>query len=197
MLYIFIKNTVFEASRLNQGSREYAHRHYEGVLSAISMGFFLILVGSMFVATPNLAHDVGTFLNHFKVVAVENTNISVPAPQYNANISVYQALQNVFLAAREFSLVWGVFLIAMLGARFLLGSPLRRKAENVGDIVFWLGATYLVQTLLVIPTQTSPIISDSNLAATWFKFWAAVIMFIGVSLIARAVFLAAARARNI
>jgi hypothetical protein len=140
----------------------------------------------MFVTTPNLLDKVVTFLSHFNVVQVGNTNIYVPAPEHlGDHIDVY-------LAAREFSLVWGVFLIAMLGARFLLDSPLRRKAENIGDIVFWLGATYLIQTFLVAPTQTSAI--D---VTKWFEFWAAVVMFIGVSLIARAIFLAAVRARNI
>lgn len=140
----------------------------------------------MFVSTPNLLDKVVTFLSHFNVVQVGNTSIYVPAPEHlGDHIDVY-------LAAREFSLVWGVFLIAMLGARFLLDSPLRRKAENIGDIVFWLGAAYLIQTFLVAPTQTSLI--D---VTKWFEFWAAVVMFIGVSLIARAIFLAAVRARNI
>ncbi|MGA2308930.1 MAG: hypothetical protein ABSG57_05200 [Candidatus Bathyarchaeia archaeon] len=171
---------------MNQGSRGYTRRHYEGILSAISVGFFLILIGTMFVTTPNLLDKVVTFLSHFNVVQVGNTNIYVPAPEHlGDHIDVY-------LAAREFSLVWGVFLIAALGARFLFDSPLRRKAENIGDIVFWLGATYLIQTFLVAPTQTSVI--D---VTKWFEFWAAVVMFIGVSLIARAIFLAAVRARNI
>jgi hypothetical protein len=171
---------------LNQGSREYTSKHYEGILSAISVGFFLILIGTMFVTTPGLLDKVVTFLSHFNVVQVGNTNIYVPAPEHLVDHI------DVYLATREFSLVWGVFLIAMLGARFLLDSPLRRKAQNIGDIVFWLGATYLIQTFLVAPTQT--LVID---VTKWFEFWAAVIMFIGVSLIARAIFLAAVRARNI
>ena len=175
---------------MNQGSRGYTHGHYEGILSAISVGFFLILIGTIFVTTPNLLHNVDTFLNHFNTIQVGNTNTYVPAPQ---DLPIYiDAYLAVYLAAREFSLIWGVFLIAALGARFLLDSPLRRKAENIGDIVFWLGATYLIQTFLVVPTQTS-IIDNTN----WFKFWAGVVMFIGVSLIARSIFLAVVRARNI
>jgi hypothetical protein len=170
--------------------------HYEGILSAISVGFFLILVGTLFVASPNLLHDVNIFLSNFRVVQVGNTNIHVPTPQSLGNQNTYSAMQDVYLAVREFSLVWGVFLIAVVGARFLLDSPLRRKAENVGDIVFWLGATYLLETFLVAPTQAS-LIPDSDLAIDWFKFWAGIVMLIGVSLIARAIFLAATRARNI
>ena len=181
---------------MTQGSRGYTRGHYEGILSAISIGFFLILIGTLFVTSPNLLHDLNTFFSNFKVVTIRNTNIQLPAPQSLGNLNTYSAMQDVFLAAREFSLIWGVFLIAMLGARFLLDTPLRRRAENVGDIVFWLGATYLIETFLVIPTQAS-FVSDSDLAANWFKLWAGIVMFIGLSLIARAIFLAVARARNI
>jgi hypothetical protein len=180
-----------EASKLSQGSRRYTRGHYEGILSAVSVGFFLILIGTIFITTPNLLHNVATFLSHFNVVQVGNTNIYVPAPK---NLEVYiDAYLAVYVAAREFSLIWGVFLIALLGTRFLLDSPLRRKAQNIGDIVFWLGVTYLIQTFLVAPTQTSRLVNVTQ----WFEFWAAVVMFIGVSLIARAIFLAAVRARNI
>jgi hypothetical protein len=171
---------------LNQGSRKYAPGHYEALLSAISVGFFLILVGTLFITTPNLINEVAKFLSHFQVVQVGTTNIHIPAPEHLGDYL------DVYLAAREFSLVWGVFLIARVGADFLLDSQLRRKAENIGGVVFWLGATYLIQTFLVAPTQTSVI--D---VTRWFEFWAAVIMFIGVSFIARAIFLAAVRARNI
>ena len=174
---------------MNEGLRGYSHRHHEGLLSAISVGFFLILIGMLFITTPSLFDKVVTFFSHFQTVQVGNTGIYVPAPEsLRDHIDVY-------LAAREFSLVWGVFLIAMLGARFIFDSPLRRKAENVGDVVFWLGAVYLIQTFLVQTTQTFPQTID---VTKWFEFWAAIIMLIGVSLIARAIFLAAAKAaRNI
>lgn len=156
------------------------------MLSAISAGFFLILIGALFITIPNLFDKIVTFLSHFKMAQVGSTNMYIPVPEnLGAHIDIY-------LAARQFSLVWGVFLIAMVGARFIFGSPLRRKAENMGDIVFWLGATYLIQTFLVETTQTSLIDITK-----WFEFWAMIITLIGVSLIARAIFLAAARARNI
>ena len=151
------------------------------------MGFFLILIGVLFISTPNFADKVVAFVNHFQTAQVQNTNIYIPTPEYLVgNIDIY-------LTARQFSLVWGVFLIAILGARFIFESPLRRKAENLGDIVFWLGTTYLVQTFLVAPTQASSLAIN---ATEWFEFWTAIVMLIGVSLITRAVFLAAARLRN-
>ena len=173
---------------MNQSSGGYVRGHYEGILSAIGFGFFLILVGSLFIWTPNLFNDLNSFLSHFHTAQVGSTSMYIPAPE---NLGDAHAL-GVYLAAREFSLVWGVFLIAMLGARFLLDSPLRRKAQNVGDIVFWLGAAYLIQTFLVVPAQNLTI--D---VTKWFEFWASIVMFIGISLIVRAIFLVTSRARNI
>lgn len=152
------------------------------------MGFFLILVGILFISTLSLADNVITFLSHFQTAQVGSTNIYIPAPEHLGDYI------DIYLAARQFSLVWGVFLIAMLGARFLFDSPLRRKAENLGDIVFWLGTVYLVQTFLVQTTQATPQTID---VTKWFQFWAAIIMVIGISLIARAIFLAAANLRSI
>jgi hypothetical protein len=172
---------------LNEGSRGYQRRHHEGLLSAISVGFFLILIGVLFISTPSLADKVVTFFSHFQTAQVKSTGIYIPAPEHLADHI------DIYVAARQFSLIWGVFLIAMLGARFLFDSPLRRKAQNFGDIVFWLGAVYLIQTFLVQTTQAIPPTIDITI---WLQFWAAIIMLIGVSLIARAIFLAAARSRN-
>jgi hypothetical protein len=67
----------------------------------------------------------------------------------------------------------------MLGARFILGSSARKKADGLGDVVFWFGAAYLVQTWLLNVTK-------------WFEFWALIIVLIGASLIARGLLLVAA-----
>jgi hypothetical protein len=71
----------------------------------------------------------------------------------------------------------------MIVLRFAVHSPLSKKADNMGDIAFWLGAYYLVTTLL----------NETTTHTVWFTFWTEVIMLIGVSLIIRAVVLAAAR----
>jgi hypothetical protein len=155
------------------------------MLSAVSVGFFLILIGVLFITTPGLFDNVVNFVNSFKMEQVANTKIYVPAPQ---NLVDYG---DIYEVARQFSVIWAVFLVAMLGARFILGSSLRRLSENVGDIVFWIGAAYLIQTFLVAPTQASTIDTTA-----WFRFWAAVIALIGVSLIVRGIFIAAARLRH-
>jgi hypothetical protein len=102
-----------------------------------------------------------------------------PAPQNLAEHST------IYSTAEQFSIVWSIFLIALLAARFLTHSPKRKKADNLGDIVFWLGAAYFIQTMLIDSTRLD--------FSGWFGFWATIIMLIGVSLIARAIFLVAVR----
>ena len=161
---------------MSSGSRGFSHRHREGMLSAISIGFFLILVGTIFVLNPDLPNKIIDFARpeSFELKAVSTSlNVSLPIPKNpSAHLLIYRTVE-------QFSLVWAVFLVAMLGVRFIFGSPARNKAESFGNIVFWFGAAYFVQTLLVDTTK-------------WFEFWATIIALIGVSLIVRGVFLIAA-----
>lgn len=170
---------------MSEGSWHYRRLHHEGVLSAVSVGFFLILVGLLFISTPSLYDNVVKFFSNFKTQQIGNTNISLPVPQ---KLTDYL---DTYVTIRQFSVIWGIFLIAMLGARLILGSSMRRLAENVGDITFWLGAAYLIQIFLVAPTQASTIDSTQ-----WLEFWATIVSLIGISLIVRAIFLAAARLRK-
>jgi hypothetical protein len=154
--------------------------YHENLLEAISVGFFLLLVGFLFITNANLYGDLVKFVTNIKVESVSRSNIYLPIPQGLANY------ESIYVVAREFSLIWGIFLIALIGARLILGSATRRLAQNLGDIAFWLGAAYLIQLFLVTPTQAGTI--DSR---TWLAFWALIIMLIGISLLVRACFLAA------
>jgi hypothetical protein len=109
----------------------------------------------------------------------------LPAPAHVADhIDVYSAVE-------QFSLIWGVFLVAILGLRFAVGAPTRRKAQNVSDIVFWFGTAYLIQTWLINNITTA--VSQTQ---KWFEFWALIIVLLGASLIVRAIFLAVAGATH-
>ena len=150
------------------------NRRREGILSAVGAGAFLVLVGSMFIIHPNLIDQIGNFFNDFKLVNVAGqSNIMLPAP---ASVALHV---DVYSAAFQFSIAWGVFLVAMLVVRFALNSPTRKKAENISDIIFWFGAAYLNQTWLI-----------NN--AEWFEFWVMIVILLGISLIVRAAYLAAA-----
>jgi hypothetical protein len=170
----------------------FSRRHREGLLSAVSVGFFLLLIGALFVIKPNLYTDTVTFFSNFNTTsAVPNTQIQPPAPDAQSsatNSTVRNANLAVYSAAQQFSLAWGIFLIALLVLRFAFDSTWRRKAQNISDIVFWFGAIYLIQTWLIGPTSSLPY---PTTAQPWFEFWSMIIVLIGASLIVRAICLAA------
>jgi hypothetical protein len=146
------------------------------MLSAISVGFFIILVATIFVLNPDLPNKITDFarpesFNLEKVVP--SLNVSLPIPRSpRTHLLIYQTFE-------QFCLVWAVFLVAMLTVRFIFRSLARNKAENLGNITFWFCAAYFAQTLLVDTTK-------------WFEFWATILTLIGISLIVRGVFLIAA-----
>jgi len=134
-----------------------------------------MLIGLLFVINTNLVDEITNFFKDIVTVNVSTWNVMLPKP---ADVGAHMV---VYRAAEQFSLVWGVFLAAMLVIRFATESRIRKKAENIGDIVFWFGAAYMVQTWLIDKTK-------------WFEFWAWIIMVLGISLITRAIVLAVARA---
>ena len=150
-------------------------------MSAISVGFFFILAGTIFIATPNLPEKAIDFFQNFEVVRVANTQVYLPAPEIpNATyVTMYQAVG-------LFSLLWAFFEIAMLIVRISAGSPLRRKVDGASNVAFWLGAYYLIGVFL-----------DETVTTTrWFAFWAAIVVLIGVTLLVRAVIWAAMTLRS-
>ncbi len=133
----------------------------------------MILVGTLFVINPDLPNKLIDFFNNFELKQISNFNVYLPAPKDPGTfLFVYRIVE-------QFCLIWAVFLVAMLGARFILGSSAQRKADGLGDVVFWFGAAYLVQTWLLNVTK-------------WFEFWALIIVLIGASMVVRGLLLVAA-----
>ena len=159
---------------MNESLKGFSRRYREGLFSAISAGVFFVLVGAIFVTTPNLFDKILAFFGNFDFVRVPNLGFSFPAPASPETHSV------LYSAVTHFSLIWGLFQIASLALRFVVGSPFSKKAETASNLVFWLGASYLISTLL----------NEMTTRTTWFVFWAEIIMLIGVSLIIRAIILA-------
>ena len=129
------------------------------------------------MTTPNLFDNIIAFFRDLDIMSVPHTeNLLLPAPvSPSAHSDVYSALT-------KFSLIWGLYQIAILALRFTAHSPSSKKAETASNLVFWFGASYLISTFLIETTK-------------WFAFWAAIIMLIGVSLIVRATILVAARSK--
>ena len=167
---------------MNNSSKRSVKRG-ESIFSIISLGFFFILVGAIFVYTTfvqqiDLFGDIIAFFDDFDIVKVPNTEaLLLPAPKSpNIHLSVYSA-------ALQFSLIWGLYQIAVLVLRFLARSPLNKKAETASNTFSWLATGYVINMFLNEATTTTK----------WFEFWAITILLIGVSLIIRATILAAAR----
>lgn len=160
---------------MKESLEEFSHEYRDGLFSAISVGFFFVLVGAIFVTTPNLFDKILVFFRDFNLVPVPNQpGWLLPAPAFPSAHSA------VYLAVEQFSFALGLFQIAILALRFVARSPLSKKAETVSNLVFWLGTGFLTRTFL----------NETTTATTWFVFWAGVIMLIGVSLIIRAIILA-------
>ncbi len=146
----------------------------ETIFTAISVGFFLVLIGFLLVTTPNLLDKFLDFVTSFRLVDVPNTDIVLPAPvNPRSHIDLYQAA-----TVMSFALV--AFQIVMLMLRFLAQSPWGKRAEAAGNLVFWLGAGILTQYFLIETTQ-------------WFVFWSLFLIIIGISMIARAMVMALSR----
>jgi hypothetical protein len=148
------------------------HRYEESVISAISVGGVFILIGLVYVLTlPNSLWDKTiAFFNSFTTKQVSGTGIFLPAPASpSAHVVFYSAVFQFFL---------GLVLlqILILAMRLIWRSPVRRISETAGTLVFWLGASYLVSAFL----------NRSTTVDMWFEFWAALLMVLGVSLLARA-----------
>lgn len=154
----------------------FSQKTKETFISAFSAGFFLVLFGIFFVITPGLFDSVVNFFLDFGIVKVPHMSVGfvLPAPEHPAlHTTVYSAVS-------QFCLACGIFLVGVFILRFFAGSPLNKKADTTGDIVFWLTSGYLVGNFL------------NNMAThvEWFAFWAAIIMLIGSTLIIRAIILA-------
>jgi hypothetical protein len=148
-----------------------AHRQYqEGLFTAISIGFFILLVGTLLVINPDLFGNI----KDFDTVKVPNTNVTLFAPEFPSRYSL------LYQAARQFSIAVGVFQVIILALRFVVPSSWGKRSETVGSLVFWIGAGFLIQLFLIDTTQ-------------WFLFWSTIIILLGVSMIARAMVMAVSR----
>ena len=151
----------------------------ESLFTAIYVGgIFIILAVVYYIHIPDdLWGGLINFFSSLTLAPVPTTGISLPAP---ANPAAYPILYN---AAFQLAIAIGILEIAILLLRVGLRSPVSRKAETIENIVFWLGASYLISTYLV----------NMTIPSEWFVFWAGIIMIFGLALVARAFVILAKR----
>jgi hypothetical protein len=159
----------------NSSAHTHPHKAGEGIFSAISVGTVFILIGLIYVATlpTSLWDKITAFFGSFNVLQVPGTTIYLPAPAVPAAHTV------VYNAAFQFCLGIAILQIMLLMLRLMFHSPIGKTAETAGNLVYWFGASYLVFMFL----------NSSTTMTTWFAFWAAILVVLGVSMIARALVL--------
>lgn len=116
------------------------------------------------------------------ITRIANTSIQIPVPASPAaHAAVYSAV---------FQLALGIAIleIVILAMHLANGSRIRRTAQSVGNLVFWFGAAYLLNNLANMKST----LAHNQQLTMWYQFWAAIIILIGISIIARAVILFAA-----
>jgi uncharacterized membrane protein YfcA len=142
----------------------------EGLITAVSFGCILIILGAVALLTPNVVGQSDAFFKDFNPTSytLGSSTINLPAPLHPAeHAAIYTAILYFFIGVAILELV-------LLPLRLAVKSPIRRIAGTVGAIVFWIGAAFAADYFLL-----------SGTVQGWFNFWAILIMFIGVSLIAR------------
>ncbi len=132
-------------------------------LGFASFGFFLVLIGVIFVITPNLGNEIADFLKDFELAEV-SPKVYFPKPGSDRPV--------LYTAVAQFCIAYGLFQIAILILRLYFGDYLSRKAGTLSGVVFWLGAGYLLI-----------ILSAGNIE--WFAFLSGLIIFVGLSLVVR------------
>ena len=160
---------------MNANARTRAHNTGESIISGVSVGAVFILIGVVFVfAHPGRLWDgIVSFFSNLTLREVPNLIISLPAPSNPAAHAV------VYTAAFQFSIGIGVLQIILLALRLAMNSPISRTAETVGNLVYWFGAAYLITLYL----------GDTTNITQWFTFWSAILVMLGLSLVARALVL--------
>lgn len=129
----------------------------------VSFGFFLIIIGIVYLITPNIIDAFRTFFRNIELVNVPGApNIFIPAPASSHPL--------LYGAVEKFCYAFGAAQVIILILRLIYRSNISDRAKNIGDIVFWLGLGYVAGLLK----------AD---AISWFSFWSSFIILAGLSLI--------------
>jgi hypothetical protein len=145
---------------------------HEGLVTALSIGGFFIILGLVFALTPAISQQTNNFFSDLTTVTFPfgspGSTVSLLAPAHPADH------QSFYTAVMNFLIGIGVLQIVILALRIAVHSRIRRVAQSVGDLIFWLGAAVIANVFLLAGTQNG-----------WFQFWSLLIVIVGVSLIAR------------
>jgi len=154
----------------------------ESIITATAVGGVFIIIGILFLVTPDLGGEIGSFFSSinwrsFHFPGSTTSMISLPVPATPASHSV------LYMAVAQFCIGVGILQLMILALRAVVRSRIERIAETVGNLVFWLGAAYIVTVFL----------NNATTYKEWFAFWASMLILIGASIIVRGTILFAKR----
>ncbi len=121
---------------------------HEGLIAALAVGGFLIILGLVFKLTPGITDKTTVFFNDLTTVTrnLGSSNVNLPAPAHPAeHLDFYTAMINFMLAV-------GILQIVILALRIAVHSRVRQIAETVGNLIFWLGAAFVANVFLLTGT---------------------------------------------
>lgn len=174
------QNSIVECGEKSLIAQSPAEKKKERALSAVFIGSIFILIAIVYIInlSQNLWGSTVNFFSTFVLAQVPGVNgLTLPAP---INPAIYT---NLYIVAFQFAIGVGILEIIVLLLRVRFRSPVNRKAETIGNLVFWLGTSYLILSYLV----------NLTIQSEWFVFWTGIVLIAGLSFVARAFVLFANR----
>jgi hypothetical protein len=136
-------------------------------LGLFSFGFFILLVGIIWLSTPGLSDDIVSFLTpenwHNQQIF---GGILFPYPKANYPI--------LYTAVMEFCFIFAIFHVVVLAIRFGLRESINRKAGTVSSIAFWFSAGAFVYWL-------------ANGTIGWLSFIGGIVVSVGLAIVASSI----------
>tara|TARA_B100000315_G_scaffold241102_1_gene261631 strand:- start:1 stop:459 length:459 start_codon:yes stop_codon:yes gene_type:complete len=120
------------------------------MMGLMSFGVFLAIIGLIYITTPKLDVEIVAFFRSFNLVQIM-PNIYLPTPSETFPI--------LYFAIARFCVIFGIFQIIILLLEFITRMSIKKKAETISGIVFWIGAGYLTYQLSIESIVWSQLVS--------------------------------------
>jgi len=165
-MIIIFKSEKLPKSQVGLVSRD-ERRRPSGTdwIDIISFGFFILMVGMVWIISPKFHDEVTSFVNDFRFENLTG-NVGFPAPVNNHPV--------LYTAIMQLCLVVGVFQIVILALRFLFHESVERKAGTISGMTFFFSAAFFLNML-------------AGGSIGWFGFIAGLIISVGLTIIASSV----------
>ncbi len=130
-------------------------------LNLISFGLFLLLIGAVYLNSPQIFSFIEAFFKDLQLVRLTD-NLLLPAPVSNH--------PEFYSAVELFCFAYGITQGLLFILSFALNASLGKRYEFTAGIVFWVGVGYLFRLL-------------SSRSVTWFHLLSGIIILLGISII--------------